>query len=742
MELQPALQTFAAESRELLRDLEEALLQLEKTPDDPDALNAALRAAHTIKGSSGLFGFDAIVAFAHLMESVLVDMRADDTIVDAGLTSLLLSCSDHLSLLIDYHTAGGAQLDEAAYQSGRTLAASLETYLQSAPSFPDTITQASQQPTVENMGENLVASDIWHISLRFGENVLRNGMDPLPFIHYLGTLGEIVTVTTLFDAMPSADRMDAEACYLGLEINFRGAVDKETIENVFEFVHDDCIIRILPPHSKVFDYMQLIASLPEDKVRLGELLVQSGALTQRELEQCLHLQQSFNKRSGAREQARKIGEVLVEQGVVQNEVVGAALDKQRAIKERKAQESSFIRVRADKLDELITLVGELVIAGAATQLLAQRSHNGDLMESTTHVEALVEQIRDSALELRMVPIGETFNRYNRVVHDLSRELGKQAGLVQSGTETELDKSMIEKISDPLMHLVRNALDHGIETPEVRQKQGKAASGKIYLNAYHDSGSIVIEVGDDGAGLNCRKILEHAIERGMIAPEQQLNDQEIYKLIMEPGFSTAEEVTNISGRGMGMDVVKRNVESLRGTVTIDSVAGEGTMVSIRLPLTLAIIDGFLVGAGKATYVVPLDTVVECFELPAAERAAIQQRGYLNLRDQVLPLLRLRDVFELSSTAGRRENIVVVKYAGRQAGLVVDVLLGQFQTVVKPLGALFKHLAGISGSTILGTGEVALILDVPALVQRASAKEVEASRLLRHESASMSNSGEER
>jgi len=330
---------------------------------------------------------------------------------------------------------------------------------------------------------------------------------------------------------------------------------------------------------------------------------------------------------------------------------------------------------------------------------------------------MVEEVRDRALKLRMVPIGETFARFTRVSRDLCRELGKGVELVLSGTETELDKYMVDSIADPLLHLVRNAIDHGIEPAGLRRERGKPAAGRLRLNAFHDSGSIVIEVSDDGRGLDRGRILERALERGLIGPGHAPSDDEIHRLIMQSGFSTAKTISNISGRGVGMDVVKRNVESLRGSLAIDSVEGQGTTFTMRLPLTLAIIDGFLVGVDKSSYVVPLEMVVECLELSAEDRARISDSGYINLRGEVLPLLRLREVFEVQGGAVRRENIVVVSYAGQRAGFVVDTLLGEFQTVIKPLGRLFERLSGISGSTILGNGEVALILDAPALVQRA-------------------------
>jgi two-component system chemotaxis sensor kinase CheA len=699
-------QTYIVESRELLRDMESALLQLEKTPQDAEAITAVFRAAHTIKGSSGAINFDAIVTFTHAMESVLDRIRSGKASIDGKLIALLLACGDHLSSLLDCLAADDRNAAfERVRAKGENLLGELGACLGEAPAPSDSPREAQ----VERIGGATVASADWHISLRFGRNLLRNGLDPLSFIRYLGSLGKIGQVTTVFDAMPAAAEMDPESCYLGMELSFNGAVTKEAIEDVFEYLREDCAIRILPPHSRVGDYIDLINALPEDKTRLGELLVKSGALTQRELDEGLRAQ--------AQGAARKIGEILVGQGAVQGELVDAALEKQDLIKKNRAIESSFVRVRADKLDELITLVGELVIASAGTALAAQRADDVDTIEAASTMGQMVEEVRDRALKLRMVPIGETFSRFSRVSRDLCSELGKEVEIVLTGTETELDKSMVDRIADPLLHLVRNAVDHGIEPAALRRERGKPAAGKLHLNAYHDSGSIVIEVSDDGGGLDRKRILERAIERGLVAPGQTPGDDEIHRLIMQSGFSTAKTISNISGRGVGMDVVKRNIESLRGTLSIDSVEGQGTSFTMRLPLTLAIIEGFLVGVDKSSYVVPLEMVVECLELSAEDRARIAETGYINLRGEVLPLLRLREVFEVQGEPGRRENIVVVSYAGQRAGFVVDTLLGEFQTVIKPLGRLFERLSGISGSTILGNGEVALILDAPALVERA-------------------------
>jgi two-component system chemotaxis sensor kinase CheA len=539
-------------------------------------------------------------------------------------------------------------------------------------------------------------------------------MDPLSFIRYLGTLGQIVRIVTLTGAIPPAASMDPECCYLGFEIGFKSQADKATIEGVFEFVREDCRIRILPPHSKISEYLDLLGDLPQEQdILLGDMLVRCGTLTQNELDTALRIQQAQGQVAGQAQ--RPIGEVLVGEHMVQSPVVDAALEKQKQRKDSVAAQANLIRVDADKLDALINLVGELIIAGAGASLAAQRAGVPDLLEATATLSRLVEEVRDSALDLRMVQIGGTFNRFQRVVRDVGKELGKDIELVISGADTELDKTVVERIGDPLTHLVRNSMDHGIESADVRLARGKPAKGTLKLNAYHDAGSIVIEVSDDGGGLNKERILQKAQERGLVAEGQALSDKDIHNLIFEAGFSTADAVSNLSGRGVGMDVVRRNITALRGTVDLDSVEGQGSTVRIRLPLTLAIIDGFLVGVGNAVYVIPLDMVVECIELGTEDRDSGDKR-YLNLRGEVLPYRRLREHFEVEGEPVRRENIVVVRYGDQKAGLVVDKLMGEYQTVIKPLGKVLQRIRGIGGFTILGSGEVALILDVPGLMRQ--------------------------
>jgi two-component system, chemotaxis family, sensor kinase CheA len=710
MELDQALQTFIVESRELLEDMENALLSIEQADEKTELINAIFRAAHTIKGSSGLFGLDHVVAFTHVVESALDRVRNGKLEIAQDLIALLLACGDHIGALVEAIAAGRLEADGTLTQQGEPLLAQLHAYLgqKPEPAALPVMTGYQEADPLERIEGESVDADHWHISLRFGPDVLRNGMDPLSFIRYLATLGSITRLVTLPDAIPAVEQMDPEACYLGFEIAFTSEADKTTIENVFEFVRDDCRIRIMPPHSRIADYLRLITELPEDAARLGEILVRCGSVTARELDAALAAQ------GRGQSPTPPIGAILVEQGAVRPVVVDAALAKQKQVNELKAQESRSIRVDADKLDQLINLVGELIIAAAGANLVARRAQVTELQESISKVSDLVEEVRDSALQLRMVKIGATFSRFQRVVHDVSRELGKDIGLLVDGEDTELDKTVVEKIGDPLMHLVRNAIDHGIEPAEVRAARGKPAKGSIQLNAYHDSGAIVIMVSDDGGGLKRDKILAKAVERGLIEPGQHVSDAEIYNLIFEPGFSTADQVSNLSGRGVGMDVVKRNITALRGSVSMHSEDGVGTTVTVRLPLTLAIIDGFLVEIGKSVFAIPLDMIEECVAYSAEPG-----HDYTNLRGQVLPFIRLRELFAVEGAATRRENIVVLKHAGQKAGLVVDTLLGEFQTVIKPLGKMFAQVKCVSGSTILGNGEVALILDVPVLVRQAGA-----------------------
>lgn len=711
LDLSQARASFVDEARELLAQMEDILLRAEASPCSDEDLNALFRSAHTIKGSGGLFGLDEIVRFTHVVENVLDRLRKGSLHFDTALITLLLACQDHISGLI-MAVADNAPMPVAR---GDELITQLQSVLDGDAPAVVVRTGIAEPPLAEpeaetTPGSAVMAADHWHLSLRFGEKVMQDGMDPLAFINYLNHYGRIAHVETVTERLPGFFAADPETCYLGFEVSLHSAASKAEIESVFEFVQDSSQIVILPPQSRIAEFLAQIETLHGDVDKVGEILVACGSVTASELAHALDEQKS-------QATSARIGEILVEQGAIHASVVDAAVKKQTHAEERRSVESKTLKVPADRLDALIDRVGELVIAGVGTYAQISHLDKPELRESADILLALVADIRDMALRLRMVAIGEVFSRFPRVVRDLSKELGKQVELRIRGGDAELDKSMIDKIGDPLMHLVRNAMDHGIEPVEVRRARGKPDQGTVELNAYHESGSINIEVRDDGGGIDRERIFQKAVAQGLVSPEAVLDDQDVYRLILTPGFSTAEQVTNLSGRGVGMDVVRSNIEALRGTLDIDSVPGQGTTMRLCLPLTLAIIDGFHVRVGHAHFIIPLELVIECLELPPD----VGLGEYFEQRGEPLPFIRLREVFQEVGPAHPRPRIIVVRVGGRRVGLVVDRIHGKCQAVIKPLGPLFVEVPAVSGSTIIGNGEVGMILDVPALVRHCMASE---------------------
>ena len=714
MNLDSVLQTFFAEADELLVSMESALLRLEDDATDAETINEIFRAAHTIKGSAGLFGFNEIVAFTHKVENVL-DLARDKKIqIDGNLLSVLLPCRDHIATLID-HAMNSREPDSQCIVVGESLVNQLKQWLPGEGGESIAINPISE-PVGLAGGDGELEGKLWLISLKMGADLLRNGMDPLSIFKYLNTLGQTETVVARHN-FPSAEEFDPESIYLTFELGFVSAVGQTEIENAFLFIREDSEINIVPPRRSVEAYLNTIRELPDGLQRLGEILVKSKIITYAELEQALEVQKECAK---AQEKVPLLGSILVENNKVDPAVIDAALDKQKKGQEKKPSvENRFIRVDAERLDHLINLIGELVINRQRVDLLSSRLGDSQLIEAVTSMGNFTEQIRDAALTLRMVPIGDTFQKFKRVVRDTAKELGKEIELEIYGSETELDRSMVERLNDPLTHIVRNAMDHGIEPTDVRIQRGKSAVGTITLMARHDAGNIVISIGDDGGGLNTEKIRAKAIANGILDESAVLTEQELFHLIFHPGLSTAEKVTNLSGRGVGMDVVKRNIEALHGGIEIESELGVGTSLIIRLPLTLAIIDGFHVATGATNFIIPQNAILECVDLNSL--AHIPGQHCVNLRGEQVPFIRLRDIFSLAPCGEVREKLVIVQFGDKRTGIVVDELHGEIQTVVKPMGPIFQALKGIGGSSLLGTGEVALIVDVQQLINYAIAQE---------------------
>ena len=711
---------FTEDAAELLTAMESGLLQLEEGSADAETLNSIFRAAHTIKGDAGVVDLPHIEQFAHVMENYLDLLRKNELAVSRPLITLLLRCCDHFRVLFVDIRAGHLQPGAEHLAAGDALGRALHQLVGGAP-LP---VVAIPEPAPTNNGVPPTLAECWHIVIHFGTEAFRNRTDPIDFLRHLATHGQIVALNCLLDRLPDASVMDAETCYLGFEVYLASGESKDTIERSFDFLQGQCALQVRAPESRVVSTIDTIEDLPEEAMRLGEILLHSNAVTRRDIDQGMASLRAATVALPEGAVPPHLGEILVAQELVQPEIVEAAANKQKQVAVHKSDEARQIRVRAEKLDQLIDLVGEMVVSSASACTMARGIGHSGLMETNAGLARLIEDMRELSLQLRMVQIGETFNRYRRVVRDMARDKDMEIDLVISGEETELDKNLIEKIGDPILHLVRNAIDHGIEPAATRLAGGKPANGRVTLNAYHETGGIVIEVSDDGAGLNRARILAKALQRGLVHEDQDLTDQEVFDLIFVPGFSTVDQVTNLSGRGVGMDVVRSNVAALRGTVDVRTAPGAGCCFVIHLPLTMAIIDGFQVEVGRATYVLPLDTVVECLALPPQSG----DDDFISLRGHVLPCVRLRTVFAVGNMQSQsqplRENVVVVRAGKAQVGIIVDHLSGECQAVIKPLAAMFRNLRGVAGSTILGTGDVALILDVPALI--ALAAESPASR----------------
>ncbi len=662
-----ALPAFFSEAHEQLQALEQLLLELEDDSSNRQLLDALFRCAHTIKGSAGLFGLEAVVAFTHHVETELDLLREGRMRLSAAMSTLLLRCKDEILDLLA--KAQNSQDDKVADAQRRSaLIQELQALGGQTPVAVDLAINSTAEGTAPQLAET---TGLWHLNLRYGPDAFRSGLDPMALLNYLRGMGEIQALRCGSARLPSLLTLDPESCYLDFEFDFETSADRASIESAFSFVQDDCDI---------------------------ELWAQADAAP--------------SPAAGAEPTTSPSPTAKPTESAPPATRVGSA--------NAPAEEQRFIRVQADRLDAVINLLGELVIASAGANLLARQTRQGALVEANAQISKLVEEIRNGTLQLRMVPIGETFSRFRRVVRDTAAELGKEVQLDIIGGETELDKSVVERIADPLMHLVRNGLDHGLETPAERRAAGKPEQGRLTLSACHEAGSILIRIDDDGRGIHRQKVLQRAWERGLLEPELVPPDEEILQLIFAPGFSTAEKVTNLSGRGVGMDVVRSNIEALRGNVQITSTEGQGSRIEIRLPLTLAIIDGFLVSVGYSKFVFPLEAVVEVIEdRPSLNALDSRGRGVVELRGQVLPVVGLRKLYALDSPAPERASIVVLQSAGRRYGVQVDALLGQHQTVIKPLGRMFRSLRGMSGSSILGNGEVALIFDVHSLSQLAAA-----------------------
>ena len=719
------LPAFISEATEQIDSIEALLLEIEESPQDKELLNSLFRCAHTVKGSAGIFGLNRVVEFTHHIETLLDKMREGLIPFGPHIGTLLLQCNDQMRYLIELGFDDDADTELQQVQR-QMLVASLQALTSPSQSTANAAADANAASTLSEVNPPVDSQTVWLITANFGSETFRSGMDPMAVARYLGTMGDVVAMAWNTDRVPPIADLVHDTCYTSFVLELRSSSTQAEIEEAFSFVEDDCEFHVIARETAHEKMKRSIDELP-DVPRIGDMLLAVGAVSESALSSALESQEGSDI---AEVNRPKLGTMLVEQAGVSPDLVQAALSKQQKIRDKHSgEEGRFIRVQADRLDTVINLLGELVIAGAGTgAALAAFEDTHEitvealietLVESNQNMNRLIEEIRNSTLGLRMVPVGETFTRFKRVVRDTASSLGKEVQFEIQGGETELDKSMVEKIADPLMHLVRNSLDHGLEAPAERVENGKAPVGHLTLSARHEAGAILIRIEDDGRGINRDRVLQRAWDKGLVERGVVPGDDAINMLIFEPGFSTAEQVTNLSGRGVGMDVVRSNIEALRGSIKLNSRAGKGLTVDIRLPLTLAIIDGFLVGVGDSKFVLPLESVVEVIEFEGHSTPVdANGRHCVELRGTVLPVVRLRSLYTIETGSPRRVSVVVVQSSMGQYGIQVESLLGQNQTVIKPLGRLFKTLRGISGSAILGSGEVALILDVASLGQLAA------------------------
>ncbi|MDP2142445.1 MAG: chemotaxis protein CheA [Gammaproteobacteria bacterium] len=669
------IQTFLEESFEGLDTMESLLLTL--SADDSESIDAIFRAAHSIKGGAGTFGFGEVAHFTHGVETLLDEARAGRRLVSPEMVTLLLASVDCVrSMLVA--ARDGTTLDRARVAAiGRDIETSLKSGVgdqATSDQFAKSSAEnTSRQPSAERNG--------WRIVFIPEVNVMRSGNDPLRLLQALEEFGEI-KVTCHTAGLPSFDDLNPEECYLAWEILLEADTTRDSIAEVFEWVDGQCELTIEP-------LSEFTETMPQENSKLHA-----------------HLD-------------------VPEEGPGSTIQDSAIVEKVAPTANRNRGDSGSIRVNTDKIDALINMVGELVITQSMLGQLGLKLQSGTneqciegLLEGLAQLERNTRELQENVMSIRMLPISFAFNRFPRMIHDLSESLGKQLKLKLTGEQTELDKNVLEKITDPLVHLVRNAVDHGIETPDVRVTAGKPAVGTVHLNAYHKGGNIVIEISDDGAGLNKARILAKAVERGLVPAGQALTDEQINDLIFAAGFSTADAVSDLSGRGVGMDVVRRNIKALGGSVEILSREGHGSSFIIRLPLTLSIMDGQLIEVANQSYVIPLISIVESLQVQQDSVKSVAGRGMVyRLRDEYIPVLFMQEL--LGTYIGNSKQLtdsllVVVETEGQRAALVVDDLLGQQQVVIKALETNFKKVAGLSGATILGDGTVALILDVSGII----------------------------
>lgn len=686
-------QVFFEECFEGLEAMESGLLNLDMGDIDSEAINVIFRGAHSIKGGSGTFGFTNVAEFTHVMETLLDEMRDGRRKVTQAAVNVLLGSVDCLREMVTAIQGNFAVDDAKVAEHQRALEVELNG------SAAEAAATAAPQPKAEAAKPAAVKAapvqefesipDGWSIALTPYMDMLKTGNDPVRLFRELTELGELHTAANVHD-IPDFYELEPEECHISWDLKLTGNATEEDINEIFDWVKGDCELELTQLFTKV------PKAQPADAEPEPEAIAETITQAEPEL-------------------PAAPPQVVPEAAVVK----AASADDAKV---NSIKPSSSIRVDTSKIDTLINMVGELVITQSMLSLVGEHfamDKLSQLKSGLSQLERHTRELQQSVMNIRMLPISFVFSRFPRLVHDISSKLNKKIELKLVGENTEVDKAVVELINDPLVHLIRNSLDHGIEMPDARVAAGKPETGTIELKAYHRGGHIVIEITDDGHGLNRSKLVAKAVEKGLIDANANLSDKQAYELIFMPGFSTAEKLTDISGRGVGMDVVRKNIQALGGNIEIISELGKGTTFAIHLPLTLAILDGQSIAVGDETYIVPLVSIVESINITEKMLNRVAGKGEtFRLRNEYIPIIRMNEIFSVKSGKASKMaegTIVVVEAQGVRCGLFVDELRGQQQVVIKSLEANYRRVEGISGATILGDGSVALILDIPGLVR---------------------------
>lgn len=683
---------FLDEASELLENLEEQLLTLESNPTDMETIGAVFRAMHTIKGSSAMFGFNAVSEFTHEVESAMDQVRNGIVPVTNELIDLMLKARDHIRDMLD----AGSDITEEINQASQSLIKSFKGFVtRNGGATPeDIINAANSAPPPESLNtqKDEGPASTYRIKFRPSRTVLQNGTRPELLVKELTEMGA-ATVVAFYDELPALSSIDSELCYFSWDIMLTTGKTENDINDVFIFLDTDSKISV-----------EKVELNPDANYRIGDILVYRNEVSQKQIESVIS-------------EHKQLGQILVEKQMVSQQQIKSALAEQQHLKSLNDGNASSvaaqtsIRVSSEKLDTLVDLIGELVTFNARLEQLAIEKNIPILKNLSEQCGRLAVSLRDTSMEIRMLPIGTLFTRFRRTVRDLAEQLGKEIDLVIEGAETELDKTVIEKLNDPLLHLIRNSVDHGVELPLERVAKGKNGKGTVTLSAKHQGGVVIITISDDGKGLDKKAIRTKGIEKGLISETDELTESEIFHLIFQPGFSTAKKVSNVSGRGVGLDVVKKDVLSLGGSVSIESAPDKGTSFILKIPLTLAIIDGMLTQIGGTKYIIPLNAISEClFYSEPAKKSPDPMFPATEVHGKDIPCIDLRKFFKIPEPHNPKMEVVAINTQDGIIGIIVDKILGNHQTVIKPLGKLYQNCLGIGNSTILGDGSVALILDV--------------------------------